>query len=121
MLTPFLAGLRFLTPRAVCRRPRAAGELRPLDHGGGRQALHLRADGLRPGHPVRQPFHRFQSIFLKRYHHRSRIWNRGIVFANDAVEQASFQELGSPKRSLDIRGVRATAAFLPPLITFYSS
>jgi hypothetical protein len=33
-----------------------------------------------------------------------RIWNRGIVMANDAVSQASFQELGSPKRSLDIRG-----------------
>ena len=37
------------------------------------------------------------------------------------MEQASFQELGSPKRSLDIRGVRATAAFLPPLITAFSS
>eukprot|EP01045_Picozoa_sp_COSAG04_P000029 COSAG04_NODE_1_length_58448_cov_23.476478_29_plen_217_part_00 len=111
--------MRFLTPTAVCGRPRAAGQLWALDHGGGRQALHLRADGLRPGHPVSQP-HFPDSVASRRSFstsRRSRIWNRGIVFANDAVEQASFQELGSPNRSLDIRGVRAIDAFLPPLIT----
>ena len=33
-----------------------------------------------------------------------RIWNRGIVFANDCVEQSTFQDLGNPIKSIDIRG-----------------
>jgi len=33
-----------------------------------------------------------------------RIWNRGIVFANDCVEQSTFQDLGNPDKSIDIRG-----------------
>lgn len=35
---------------------------------------------------------------------RGRIWNRGIVFANDCVQQSTFQDLGSPDKSVDIRG-----------------
>ena len=31
-------------------------------------------------------------------------WNRGITFANDAVAQSTFQDLGSPEKSVDIRG-----------------
>jgi hypothetical protein len=33
-----------------------------------------------------------------------RMWNRGIVLANDCVAQSSFQDLGSPNKSVDIRG-----------------
>jgi hypothetical protein len=33
-----------------------------------------------------------------------RIWNRGIVFANDCIQQSTFQDLGSPAKSVDIRG-----------------
>lgn len=33
-----------------------------------------------------------------------RIWNRGITFANDAIQQSSFQDLGNPDKSIDIRG-----------------
>ena len=33
-----------------------------------------------------------------------RIWNRGIVLANDCIQQSSFQDLGSPNKSIDIRG-----------------
>jgi hypothetical protein len=33
-----------------------------------------------------------------------RIWNRGIVFANDCIVQSTFQDLGSPDKSVDIRG-----------------
>ena len=33
-----------------------------------------------------------------------RIWNRGLVFANDCVEQSTFQDLGNPDKSVDIRG-----------------
>ena len=32
------------------------------------------------------------------------MWNRGIVIANDCVAQSSFQDLGSPDKSIDIRG-----------------
>ena len=32
------------------------------------------------------------------------MWNRGIVFANNAVNQSTFQDLGSPHTSVDIRG-----------------
>ena len=32
------------------------------------------------------------------------MWNRGITFANNAIAQSTFQELGSPQRSIDIRG-----------------
>ena len=32
------------------------------------------------------------------------IWNRGITFANDCIAQSSFQDLGSPAKSIDIRG-----------------
>lgn len=34
----------------------------------------------------------------------TRMWNRGIVLANDCVAQSSFQDLGSPDKSIDIRG-----------------
>jgi hypothetical protein len=34
----------------------------------------------------------------------SNMWNRGIVLANDCVVQSSFQDLGSPEKSVDIRG-----------------
>ena len=33
-----------------------------------------------------------------------RIWNRGIVFANDCIQQSTFQDLGNPDKSVDIRG-----------------
>eukprot|EP00039_Didymoeca_costata_P021103 m.343430 g.343430 ORF g.343430 m.343430 type:complete len:373 (+) comp22812_c0_seq1:39-1157(+) len=33
-----------------------------------------------------------------------RIWNRGITFANDCVTQSTFQDLGNPSKSIDIRG-----------------
>lgn len=33
-----------------------------------------------------------------------RMWNRGIVLANDCVAQSSFQDLGNPDKSVDIRG-----------------
>ena len=33
-----------------------------------------------------------------------RMWNRGIVFANDCIAQSSFQDLGDPDKSVDIRG-----------------
>ena len=33
-----------------------------------------------------------------------KMWNRGIVFANDAIAQSSFQDLGNPPKSVDIRG-----------------
>ncbi len=32
------------------------------------------------------------------------LWNRGIVFANNCVAQSSFQDLGDPQKSVDIRG-----------------
>lgn len=32
------------------------------------------------------------------------MWNRGIVLANDCVAQSSFQDLGNPQKSVDIRG-----------------
>ena len=32
------------------------------------------------------------------------MWNRGIVFANNAINQSTFQDLGSPHKSVDIRG-----------------
>jgi len=35
---------------------------------------------------------------------KTHMWNRGITFANDAIAQSTFQELGSPQRSIDIRG-----------------
>jgi hypothetical protein len=34
----------------------------------------------------------------------SRMWNRGIVFANDCIAQSTVQDLGSPLKSIDIRG-----------------
>lgn len=34
---------------------------------------------------------------------KTHMWNRGITFANDAIAQSTFQELGSPQRSIDIR------------------
>ena len=33
-----------------------------------------------------------------------RLWNRGIVFANDCIQQSTFQDLGNPDKSVDIRG-----------------
>ncbi len=33
-----------------------------------------------------------------------KMWNRGIVLANDCVAQSSFQDLGDPEKSIDIRG-----------------
>ena len=33
-----------------------------------------------------------------------KMWNRGIVLANDCVVQSSFQDLGNPDKSIDIRG-----------------
>jgi len=33
-----------------------------------------------------------------------RLWNRGIVFANDCVQQSTFQDLGNGGKSIDIRG-----------------
>ena len=33
-----------------------------------------------------------------------KMWNRGIALANDCVAQSSFQDLGSPDKSIDIRG-----------------
>ena len=33
-----------------------------------------------------------------------RIWNRGVVFANDCIQQSTFQDLGNPDKSIDIRG-----------------
>lgn len=33
-----------------------------------------------------------------------RIWNRGIVFANDCIQQSTFQDLGNGGKSIDIRG-----------------
>ncbi len=33
-----------------------------------------------------------------------RMWNRGLVFANDCVAQSTFQDLGNPNKSVDIRG-----------------
>ena len=34
-----------------------------------------------------------------------KMWNRGIVFtAHDVVEQSTFQDLGNPQKSVDIRG-----------------
>jgi hypothetical protein len=32
------------------------------------------------------------------------MWNRGIVFGNDCVAQSTFQDLGNPNKSVDIRG-----------------
>lgn len=34
----------------------------------------------------------------------AKMWNRGIVMANDCVAQSSFQDLGDPDKSIDIRG-----------------
>jgi hypothetical protein len=34
----------------------------------------------------------------------TRMWNRGIVFANDCVAQSTIQDLGNPLKSIDIRG-----------------
>ena len=34
----------------------------------------------------------------------TRMWNRGIVFANDCIAQSSIQDLGNPLKSIDIRG-----------------
>jgi hypothetical protein len=31
-------------------------------------------------------------------------WNRGIVFANNAIAQSTFQDLTNPQKSIDIRG-----------------
>lgn len=33
-----------------------------------------------------------------------RIWNRGITFANDCIQQSTFQDLGNGGKSIDIRG-----------------
>ena len=33
-----------------------------------------------------------------------KMWNRGVVLANDCIAQSSFQDLGSPNKSIDIRG-----------------
>jgi hypothetical protein len=33
-----------------------------------------------------------------------RIWNRGVTFANDCIQQSTFQDLGNPDKSIDIRG-----------------
>ena len=33
-----------------------------------------------------------------------KMWNRGIVLANDCIVQSSFQDLGDPDKSIDIRG-----------------
>jgi len=33
-----------------------------------------------------------------------KMWNRGVVFANDCIAQSSFQDLGNPDKSVDIRG-----------------
>jgi hypothetical protein len=35
---------------------------------------------------------------------QKQMWNRGIVFANDCVVQSTFQDLGNPAKSVDIRG-----------------
>lgn len=32
------------------------------------------------------------------------MWNRGITFANNCVVQSTFQDLGNPAKSVDIRG-----------------
>ena len=40
-----------------------------------------------------------------------RIWNRGLVFANDCVQQSTFQDLGSPDKSVDIRGSPAFGVY----------
>lgn len=32
------------------------------------------------------------------------MWNRGLTFANDCVLQSTFQDLGNPLKSIDIRG-----------------
>ena len=32
------------------------------------------------------------------------IWNRGIVFANNCIRSSTFQDLGDPEKSIDIRG-----------------
>ena len=32
------------------------------------------------------------------------IWNRGMVFANNCVQASTFQDLGNPEKSIDIRG-----------------
>jgi len=34
----------------------------------------------------------------------AKTWNRGIVFANDAIAQSTFQDLTNPQKSVDIRG-----------------
>jgi hypothetical protein len=39
------------------------------------------------------------------------MWNRGLVFANDCVAQSSFQDLGSPQKSIDIRGSPAWGVY----------
>ena len=33
-----------------------------------------------------------------------KMWNRGIVMANDCIAQSSFQDLGDAEKSIDIRG-----------------
>jgi hypothetical protein len=33
-----------------------------------------------------------------------RMWNRGLVFANDCIAQSTIQDLTSPLKSIDIRG-----------------
>ena len=34
----------------------------------------------------------------------TRMWNRGLVFANDCIAQSTIQDLGDPLKSIDIRG-----------------
>lgn len=34
----------------------------------------------------------------------TRMWNRGIVFANDCIAQSTIQDLGDPLKPIDIRG-----------------
>lgn len=34
----------------------------------------------------------------------TRMWNRGVVFANDCIAQSTIQDLGNPLKSIDIRG-----------------
>jgi hypothetical protein len=47
------------------------------------------------------PFRSTAGLLLSGNEH---MWNRGIVIANDCVAQSSFQDLGSPDKSIDIRG-----------------
>lgn len=48
--------------------------------------------------------YRSTSAFLVSGPGTHKIWNRGIVFANNCIRSSTFQDLGSPEKSVDIRG-----------------